>query len=227
MSGPPDFYLKQARKHKENKNYALALSSLTKLKERFFYGKWSPEALLLKADIYFQQAKYSSAIRHYKSYFRAYPLLKRDYALYQIGMSYKNQLPRRSVHDLKFAEPAIQAFDKLLRLKPSSAYKEKAFEAKKQIEGQLAEKDLRAILFYKKLAWDGPGLSRLKRFIKKYPESPLMPKALLAGLRMAERSKADPKNFKQALRDRYPDSPEFEKSKKRESFFSNWRAWLL
>ena len=227
LSKDPSSYLDQTQKHIKNGNYIKARESLKKLKKNFFYGPWSSEALLLRADVNFHQAKYSSAIHHYQSYLKTYPFKKKDYVLFQIGLSYKNQLPRRAVHDLRLAEPAIKAFRQILKLSSASSYKAKALEAIKQLERQQTEKELKAILFYKKLGWNRAGLLRLKDFIETHSKSPLMPKALLAGIRMAERGQTNPKVFKQMLREKYSNSPEFKASKERESFFSNWRAWLL
>ena len=84
----------------------------------------------MTADIYFDQRKFSQAVQSYEKYLNLYPYKQRDYALYQIGLSYKNQLPNRSEHDLSLSASAIKAFNALLKSK--SPYKQKALTAKQE-----------------------------------------------------------------------------------------------
>lgn len=223
------FYYDKAAYYKEKTNYLEALENLRNLRQKFFYSSYNEKALLMTADIYFAQRKFPQSVQSYKKYLGLYPKKQRDYVLYQMGLSYKNQLPGRAEHDLSLAEPALEAFSAILRLKSDSPYKKKAQEEKQKILNKKAERELKTALFFKSQGWNQAGLNRIRSCLKNYPNSPLKPKALFAGFQMAQTLKKDPESFKKRLLKNHPDSKETKALLKGDhsSFFSNWRQKLL
>ena len=225
----PGFYFDRAVYYKEKTNYMKALEQLKELRKQFFYSSYNQKALLLTADIYFAQDKYSQAAQSYEKHLDLYPDTKTDYVLYQIGLSYKNQLPYRSENDLSLAEPALRAFNALLNSNTASSYKEKAKIEKQQILDKKASKELKAALFFKGQGWSEASFNRIQYFIKNYPKSPLMPKALLAGFQLAAALDKSSEEFKKKLINNYPNSPEAQTvhQEKQRSGFLNWKQKLL
>ena len=199
-------YFEKAGDYRKRGDHIKALENLTKIRQKFFSSPYNKKALLMAADIYFDQAKYQQAAQSYKKYQSLYSQ-NRDYALYQLGLSYKNQLPRRAEHDLSMAEPALKDFDRLLALKEKSPYKQKALKARQEIMDKKAERELKIALFFKAQAWYQASFNRMQYFIKHYPKSPLLPKALLGAFELAQKLKRDPAPFKERLLKEYPQSP--------------------
>ena len=222
-------YFDKAVQYKDNKNYIKALEKLRELRKQFFYSRYNQKALLLTADVYFAQDKYSEAAQSYEKHLNLYPEIKKAYVLYQMGLSYQKQLPHRPDHDLSLSAPALKAFNKLLNLKEFSPYKEKAEIEKQKILNKKANKELKAILFYKTQGWNKPALKRVQYFIKSFPDSPLMPKALLEGFRLAKLLNEDSKPFKENLIENFPDSQEVQSihTETKDSIFSKWKQRLL
>ena len=146
-----------------------------------------------------------------------------------MGLSYQEQLPHRSDHDLSFSVPALKAFNKLLNLKESSPYKQKAKVEKQEILNKKADKELKAVLFYKKQGWNKAAFKRVQYFIKHYPDSPLMPRILLEGFQLARLLNEDSESFKKNLIENYPDSQEVQSihTETKDSIFSKWKQKLL
>ena len=225
----PKFYFDKAIYYKEKTNYAKALESLTELRKQFFYSRYNEKALLLTADIYFAQNKYPQAVQSYEKHLNLYPKAQTDYALYQLGLSYKNQLPYHSENDLSLAEPALKAFNALLNLKSASPYKQKAQIEKQKILDKKANKELKTALFFKTQGWSKASFNRIQYFIKNYPKSPMMPKALFTGFQLAHLLDKNPKKFKDSLIKNYPASQETRSLHKKETIFdfSQWIHKLL
>ena len=202
------FYFEKAISYKNKGDNIKALENLTKIRQEFFYSPYNQKALLLTADIYFDQEKYSQSAQTYDKYQQFYSEQK-DYVLYQLGLSYKNRLPARAEHDLSMAEPALSAFEQLLALKEESPYKKKALTAKQEILNKKAERELKTALFFKTQAWYQAGLKRTQYFIQHYPKSPLFPKALLTAFELAQELNQQPmaEAFKKRLLEEYPQSP--------------------
>lgn len=222
-------YFDKAVQYKGSKNYIKALEHLRELRKQFFYSRYNQKALLLTADIYFAQEKYSEAAQSYEKHLGLYPETETAYVLYQIGLSYQEQLPHRPDHDLGLSVPALEAFNKLLNLKESSPYKQKAEMERQKILNKKADKELKAILFYKKQGWNKAAFKRVQYFIENYPDSPLMPKALLEGFFLAKILNEDSESFKKRLIDNYPESGEVQSvlEETKTSIFMKWKQKLL
>ena len=211
------FYFEKANQYKNRGDDVKALEYLFKLRKKFFYSSYGQKALLMTADIYFDQEKYQQAAQIYKKH-KLFYSENQDYVLYQLGLSYTNQLPKRAEHDLSLTAPALLAFEQLIALKGDSAYKKKALKARQEILDKKAEREFKTALFFKTQGWNKAGLKRIQYFIKHYPNSSLMPQALLAGFELAQKLDQNPEKFKNRLLKEYPKSPEV-KSLTNNSFF--------
>ena len=225
----PKFYFDKAIYYKEKANYTKALENLTELRKQFFYSRYNEKALLLTADIHFAQDKYPQAAQSYEKHLNLYPKAQKDYTLYQLGLSYRKQLPYRSDNDLSLADLALKAFDALLNLKSASPYKRKAQIEKQKILDKKASKELKTALFFKTQGWNKASFNRIQYFIKNYPKSPLMSKALLTGFQLAHLLDKNPKEFKDNLIKNYPASQEAKSIHKDKTIFdfSQWKHKLL
>jgi len=203
----PKAYFNNAVYYKKKSNYPRALEHLKNLREKFFYSSYNQKALLLTSDIYFAQKDFPKAIKFYEQHLNLYPNNQKDYVLYQIALAYSKQLPRRAEHDLILAEPALKALKTIVSLKKST-YKDKAQKLTQTILNKKAERELKTALFFKKQGWHQASLNRIHYFTKHYPNSPLMPQALLTGLKLTKTLKQNSKSFKNQLINKYPQSKE-------------------
>ena len=223
-------HFEKALENKKNKNYAKSIENLTDLRRFFFYSPYNQKALLLTADVYFLDRQYEQAIESYKKHLNLYPNKDKDYVLYKIGLSYRNQMPRLSSYDLSQSQPALEALNHLLSMEESQ-YKEKAVLIREEILNKQAEKQLNIALFYKKLRWNQTAFHRLNYVISNYPNSLIMPKAYLAAFQLAEVLNKNPEKFKEKLLKKYPDSEEAKSvlERKPPSLFSKWgkKIWNI
>ena len=197
-------YFETAEKYKKNKNYSKALENLIKIRKSFFDSSYNQKALLMTADIYFDQKKYPQALAGYKKYQKIYGSADQPYILYQMTLCYKNQLPSRAEYDLSIADFALVKVEQLLRL--NSTYQKKALKIKQELIDKKAEKELKTILFFTKLGWQKAGFKRAKELLAFYPKSSLKPKILLTAIQLAEKLKEDSTPFKKELLEKHPQS---------------------
>ncbi len=225
----PQFYLDKAIHYKKKGDYPKALEFLRALRKHFFYSSLNSPALLLTADIYFEQEKFSQAGKTYQKHLDIYPQKLKDYALYRKGLAEKNQLPQRVDQDLSIAESALKAFNTLLQSPSDSPYKQKALKEKKEILNKKASRELKTALFFKKQGWLKASLRRIQYFIEHYPQSPLLPKALLTGAELAYFLKEDPKKWTDPLIKNHPESSEAKNIPKswEKSTLQKWGEKLL
>ena len=201
---PASYYFERAKRYKEKQNYSEALNQLFSIRKSFFDSPYNQKALLMTADIHFEQEKYPQAITGYKKYQKLYGVADQDYVLYQMSLAYKNQLPKKADYDLSLANKALLKLAGLLKL--NSSYQEKALKIKQEILNKQLEKEVKTVLFFEKLGWNEAGLKRAKRLLSLHPNSHLKPKILLASVRLAEKSQQNPSAFKKELLEKYPKS---------------------
>ena len=198
------YYFERAKKYKEKQNYPEALNQLFSIRKGFFDSPYNQKALLMTADIQFEQEKYPQAITGYKKYQKLYGAADQAYVLYQMSLAYKNQLPKKADYDLSPANKALLKAGELLKL--NSSYQEKALKIKQEVLNKKLEKEVKTILFFEKLGWNEAGLKRAERLLSLHPNNYLEPKILLASVRLAEKSQQDPSAFEKELLKKYPKS---------------------
>ena len=202
-------HYEKALKQKEGGKPAQALETLQELRKNFVYSPYARPARLLTADIHFAMENYQQALEGYQSFQKIYPSVQAAYVLYQLGQSAARQLPDRPDLDLSIGDLAIKYFQALLNL-PSGAgdYKKKAADGIKAIRLMKAEKEFKTAAFYKRRGWKKASLKRFGELIERYPESPLLPQALLHGFQLAEDLGQPSDSFKKRLLKGFPGSKE-------------------
>ena len=195
----------KALKEKESKQYISALETLRNLRKRFIYSGYSAKAHLLMGDVYFEMRDYGPAESEYQRFLKIYPDGKRDYALYQLGLTYLKRLPATADRDISHADKALKYFNDLKSLKDPGPYKKQAEKHIRFLQNFKAEKEFKIASFYKKRGRRQAVLRRLKNILRLYPESPLISKALFLAWRVSEGEGA--LRFKNRLLKDFPDSP--------------------
>ena len=218
-------YFEQAKKYKKKRNYTEALKALFSVRKNFLESSYNQKALLMTADIHFEQKKYPQALKSYEKYTKIYGSTDRAYILYQMSLAYKNQLPSRPDYDLELVDKALSTIEELLSL--NSSYQSSALKLKQELLQKKQKKELKAILFFEKLDWYRAGLKRAKRFLARYPNSPFKAELLLASVRLAEKSEADPTPFRKELLENHPESKETKLLLKPKSFLTKTIEKLL
>ena len=195
----------KALKEKESKQYISALETLRDLRKRFIYSGYSAKARLLMGDIYFEMRDYGSAESEYQRFLKIYPDGKKDYALYQLGLTYLKRLPPSADRDIAHADKALKYFNDLKSLKSSGPYKKQAEGHIRFLQNFKAEKEFKIASFYKKRGRRQAVLRRVKNILRLYPKSPLISKTLFLAWRVSDGEEA--LRFKSKLLKDFPDSP--------------------
>ena len=195
-----------ALKQKEKSRFVEALETLRKLRKHFVHSSYSARARLLMGDIYFEMADYTLAEEEYKRFLKVYSLDKKDYALYQLGLTHLKRLPKTADRDISHAKKALKYFRELESLKGSNPYKKMAQKHIHFLLSLQAEKEFKIAVFYKRRGRKDASIKRLEYIFHQYPKSPLIPKALLLAWQMSEGENAT--QFKSRLLKQFPTSPE-------------------
>ena len=223
--GSAKFHFKKANFYKNKRHYQRALSHIQELRRQHPYSEYSDKVFILSGDIYFKQKKYKEAMLSYEKHLTFYPIVRRDYVLYQLGLSYKNQLPRRAVNDLSLSEEALEYF----ALIEDPEFKKKAQKQKGLIEERRAEKALRACEFFRKIGFKKIALKRVKDFKKRFPGSQFLSQALKIGYEMAYDLKQDTSSFKDEILKNHPKSEaaKFVENYNGPTFFQKFKEKVL
>jgi len=220
----PQYHFEKAKRYKDKQNYSEALNQLFFIRKSFFDSSYQEKALLMTADIHFEQKKYPLAITRYTKHQTLYG--KQAYVLYKISMAYKKQLPKRSDHDLSLTHKALSSLEELLSL--NSSYQAEALNMKKEILNKKREKEFKSILFFEKLGWNKAGLKRAERLLSLNPSPKLKPQILLASIRMAEKSGQDSSLFQKELLEKHPEEAKsLERFLKKPAFFEQLKRKIL
>jgi outer membrane protein assembly factor BamD len=207
----PEHQFKIASDYDKDERYEEAIRRYQEIKNKFPYSKYALLSELAVADAYFKQESYPEAQVAYSNFKEMHPKHARiDYVIYQIGLSYYNQLPTTADRDLSLANQALSNFDDLLNHYPNSENNKDAQEKKLKTQKLLAEKEIYIADFYfKKSQWLS-AMTRYEAELKKYPGQGLEAKALARAALCAARLE----NMEHAralladLKTRFPDSSE-------------------
>ena len=131
-----------------------------------------PLVKLATADAHFFDSGIENLIEaqsRYAQFVSFYPLHDlAGYAQFQMGICYLKQSPGSSL-DQTYSRKAIEEFDKVRILSPSSRYVEAAEEMKQRALVKLARHDYEVGLFYyKRKAWQG-AISRFRGILEEFP----------------------------------------------------------
>jgi outer membrane protein assembly factor BamD len=137
----------------EGRNWESARQHFKRVIEGFPQSELGPQARLALADSYFSEggtANYILAVAQYREFLTLFPSHPRsDYALFQVGESYFKQ-KNNPDRDQTSTEKALEEFQRLLELHPSSADGEKARNRIVACRQSLALAEFQVGYFYQK-----------------------------------------------------------------------------
>ena len=170
------------------------------------------EALLLAADALYLRGGSDSYIKceaKYRDFLNRFPTSERaDYAQFQVANCLAERV-RKPDRDQKVTHQALQSYQELMRLYPTSPY---AAEARTKIEAvndRLAEHEMAIGHFYRRFRICEATIQRLEYLREEYPNYNAMDRAVFT-LGLAYDACArfdDAEEMYETLHQRYPDSP--------------------
>ncbi len=173
--------LAQGKKLLDKKKYAQARPYLTHAFEVEPNSAAGREALLLTADsLYLDggQANLIQAEAKYRDFQNRFPTSdKAAYVQFQIANSLAQRIGRPD-RDLSTSRKALDAYQDLLRLYPTSSYVDKSHSGLDQVRENLAEHELLVGKFYVRYGLPAAATSRLEGMIENYPKAQVRDEAL-------------------------------------------------
>ena len=161
-----------------NGKYTKAIESFEKLKDWYPFSKFAILAELKIADAHYHLQAYDEAIFAYEAFESLHPRNEAiPYVIYQIGLCYFERLDTID-RDQTVVRKANNAFQRLVKQFPDSAYANKARKNIKKCHKTLAMNELYVALFYYKSKHYEAALSRFKAVISSYPDVGVHYKAL-------------------------------------------------
>lgn len=170
------------------------------------------EALLLVADTLFTQGgkvRMAEAEGKYRDYLTRFPTSDRAaYVQYRIGASLVAQLGRVD-RDQAPTRRAIEAFDELIRLYPTSEHVEEAEARIVELRSRLAEHEYEVAAFYLRYGLPVAAAGRFQWIVDNYPSYPELDRVLFElGTVQTQLGKIDEAGAAfERLRTDHPDSP--------------------
>lgn len=193
----PGALMREAEEDIKSDHYQIALDKLRSIKNKFPYSKYSLEAQLRIADVYFMQEAYPEAAAAYESFADLHPKHEKvAYALYRVGKSYFNDVPDPIARDLTSAQRSLDAYSDFLRRFSTSAEADEARKDVTQLRKLLAEKEFYIAEFYLKRSSYRAAKPRLEKVITMYPETEAAKEAQkkLAGIEENVRKEIEEEN---------------------------------
>lgn len=153
------------------------------------------EALLLVADTLFLEGSDTDLIQaeaKYRDFQNRFPTSERgDYVQYQIARSLARRIERAD-RDQGATVKALQAFEDLLRLYPTSPHAEKARAEITTVRDRLAEHEYVVGYFYLRYGLHKAAVARLAGLVERFPEYSARDRAIWAlGMSHAAAKQAD------------------------------------
>ena len=134
-----------------SRKFGTAKERFKKLLESSPESEFSRTARLGLAEAYYRDGDYEEAAQAYQDYLELHPLSPNsDYVQYKLGMCYyKLMLPPD--RDQSYTEKAIRAFEKLIRIYPTSPWALRGSQILKECRERLAQHDIYVGKFYYKV----------------------------------------------------------------------------
>jgi outer membrane protein assembly factor BamD len=204
--------LTQGKELLEKKKYSRARPYLTHAFEVEPNSVVGREGLLLAADSYFLEGgstNYVQAEAKYRDFLNRFPTSEQAaYVQFQIANSLAKRMEKPD-RDQAVTRKALEAYEELVRIYPTSDYAAQAREQSKLVEHNLAAHEFTIGRFYLRF---GSPLSAIKRFeylLERFPEYPEKDKVMLhLGLAFDEaKNSQEAKKIFDQLRAEYPQSP--------------------
>lgn len=210
-SDTPEGLFKIAQEFEKADRAQVAIQKYNEVKNRFPYSSLATTAELAVADLYYKIESYAEAQVSYQNFRDLHPKhAKIDYVVFQIAMSFYQQLPETVDRDLTLANDAIYHFNELIKSYPNSEHVAKAKEMREKSFEMLADKELYIADFYFKREEYNSALIRYESSLKKYPDVTSEPRALLGAARSAGKLNESSKKekYESELKTRFANSKE-------------------
>ena len=176
-SDPAALY-KEAEEEIKSDHYQIAIDKLRVIKNKFHYSKYSIDAQLRIADVYFLQETYAEAATAYETFRDLHPKHeKTPYAMFRMGLSHFNDIPSPIARDLTPGQKAIDAFNEFLKKYPQAPEAAEAKEKVQEARKLLAEKELYIANFYYRGDDYSSAKTRYAKILDLYPETESAAKA--------------------------------------------------
>jgi outer membrane protein assembly factor BamD len=207
--------LSEGKRLIEEKKYSRARRYLTHAFEVEPNSRSGREALLLVADTYYLQGGLTNFIQaesKYRDFLNRFPTSNQaGYAQFQAANSLIKRMEKPD-RDQSTTQKALEAFQEVIRLYPTSEYAEEAREQIKIVQQNLAEHELIVGRFNYRFGNYAGAVSRLEYLLETYPDFTGQDEALyILGLSYRKsRSSADKLKALAAfhrLENEHPDSP--------------------
>lgn len=174
----PAALYKEAEEEIKNDHYQVAIDKLRVIKNKFPYSRYSVDAQLRIADVYFLQESFAEAAMAYETFRDLHPKHeKTPYAMFRVGLSYFNDTPSPIARDLTPGQKAIDAFNEFLKKYPQAPEAAEAKEKVQETRRLLAEKELYIANFYYRGDDYQAARSRYSKIVTLYPETESAEKA--------------------------------------------------
>jgi len=156
----------------KEKNYDDAAEYFTKLKDRYPFSPYTPEAELALGDAYFLDNRFDEAVDAYKDFESMHPRHERiPYVLYQIGVSNYKQFKSIDMPQEHVAE-ALEYFLRLVEAFPDDPYAEEAGKSVQNCRRYLAEHEIFVADFYWRVERYGAAWKRYRRIAQEFKDLP-------------------------------------------------------
>jgi outer membrane protein assembly factor BamD len=196
-SDPAALY-KDAEDDIKNDHYQIAIDKLRTIRNKFPYSKYSVDAQLRLADVYFLQEDFAEAAAAYETFRDLHPKHeKAPYAMFRIGKSYYKDSPSNVARDLTPAQKAVDAYQEYLHRFPAASDAQEARDDLGSARKLLADKELYIGNFYFKRDFYDSAKPRFERVIALYPETPAAAEAKDKLAKIAEYEAKHPKTEQQ------------------------------
>ena len=176
--GDPAVLYKQAEEDISSEHYQIAIDTLRTIRNKYPYSKYSVDAQLRIADVYYLQESYAEAAAAYETFRDLHPKHEKiEYAMFRIGKSYYKDVPSTVARDLTTAQKAVDAYREFLKRFPTAG---QAQEAKDDLAASvklLADKELYIADFYYKRDFYDSAKTRYQKILDVYPETPAATRA--------------------------------------------------
>lgn len=206
----------------KRKDYDGARRQYQAVAREYPFSIYAARAELRIGDAYFNEKSYSAAVEAYRSFSRLRPRHELvPYADYQIVESYVRMMPKQRffnppVHerDLTDALLAYREARRYIIRYEEGEYVEKAKEIVAKVADRLAEHELYAAKYYERRDQNVAAMRRYEYLTQSFPESTLIPQALLSMAEAAEKTHHLDKVREAAntLASKFPDAKEGEKA---------------
>ncbi len=168
----PSYLYKEAEDDISGNRYLLAIDKLRLIKNKYPYSKFSVDAQLRIADVYFLQESYGEAALAYEAFRDLHPKhAKAAYATFRMAKAYFLDAPPNVARDQASMQKAMEAYSDFLKRFPEATEATEARNDLNQAKRQLAEKELYIGNFYFKRQVFGAARARFSKLVALYPDT--------------------------------------------------------